>query len=99
MKALIIKPENKVIEEIEITDQSDIVALVGFETIISDEVNEAGDKLFFDEECFIRGNNGRFKLDNLIPVSGIGIVVGTSGDDLTDKSISIDELKSRVKYL
>ena len=100
MKGLLITPEEKKIEEIDINNHAEITRLIGFDTIISDEINEQGDRLFFDEECFIRGIDGRFQLDSLIPVAGIGIVVGAiSNTELKDRTISKDELVSRVKFL
>lgn len=100
MKALLITPDTKSIEAIEIDSQEDIVKLIGFDTITSDEVGSAGDHLYFDEECFLRGTEGRFQIDNLIPVSGKGIVIG-SGEDgsLSDVKMDKDELAGRLKYL
>ena len=101
MKALKIDPETKSIEEIEITNHDDIVKLIGFETVISDEIGPGGDHLFFDEECFLRGSSGRFQIDSIIPVSGVGIVMGASVDGarLHDVSSNIESLSSRTRYL
>ena len=73
MKALLINPEAKSIEPIEIETRADIVRLIGYETLESDAVGDAGDRLFFDEECFLRATPGRFQIDRLIPVSGMGL--------------------------
>jgi hypothetical protein len=99
-KAILISPEDQSIEAIELSDDSDISALIGFETIESDAVGDAGDRLYFDEECFIRGTSGRFQIDTLIPVAGKGVVVGTTedGKKLTDVTIGIDELRSRTSF-
>jgi hypothetical protein len=99
-KAFLISPEAKSIEPVELTDMNDIKSLVGFDTIASDPVGEAGDRLFFDEECFIRGASGRFQLDRLIPVAGKGVVVGVAADGvtLTDAGTSLDELRSRTVF-
>jgi len=99
-KAILISPEDQSIEAIELSDDSDISALIGFETIESDAVGDAGDRLYFDEECFIRGTSGRFQIDTLIPVAGKGVVVGTTedGTKLTDVTIGIDELRSRTSF-
>jgi hypothetical protein len=53
-------------------------ALIGFETVDSDEIDANGDRLYFDEKCFIRQTPGvgRFQLDSLAPVAGMGVVVG-----------------------
>lgn len=81
----------------------DIVKLVGYDTIESDEVGTQWDCLYFDEECCLRGSEGRFHIDTMIPVSGKGVVVGTVDegagfqDEITDTDT--DELRSRIKYL
>ncbi|MCG6967635.1 MAG: hypothetical protein LJE59_14120 [Chromatiaceae bacterium] len=99
-KAILISPESQSIEAIELSDANDLKSLIGFETIESDAVGNAGDRLFFDEECFIRGATGRFQIDKLIPVAGKGVVVGTAADGiaLSDVSISIDELRRRTTF-
>lgn len=101
MKAFLISAENQAIETIDITGMADIVKLVGFDTIESDEVGTEGDRLYFDEECFLRGSAGRFQIDSLIPVSGKGVVVGSidEGASLADVAIDIDDLRSRTKFL
>jgi hypothetical protein len=57
--------------------------------------------LYFDEECFLRGTSGRFQIDNVIPVSGKALIVGTAdgGSTLRDVASDIDSLRSRIKYL
>ena len=100
MKALLITPEKKSVETIDIGGHDDIKAIIGFDTIESDAVGDAGDRLFFDEECFLRGGGARFQVDTLIPVSGKALVVGTAaGKELRDVSTPIDSLRGRIKYL
>lgn len=101
MKALLITPEKKSVEAIDIGSHDDIKAIIGFDTIESDAVGDAGDRLFFDEECFLRGGGARFQVDTLIPVSGKALVVGIADDGKTlrDVSTPIDGLRSRIKYL
>ncbi len=101
MKAYLIDAENQTVDNIDVNGMDDIVRLVGFETIESDEVGESGDRLFFDEECFLRGSAGRFQIDTLIPVSGKGIVIGGNedGSSLSDVQTGLDDLNSRIKYL
>ena len=60
MKALLINAESKTIDAIEISGHDDIVKLIGYDTIISDEIGPQGDRLFFDEECFLLDTLGRF---------------------------------------
>jgi len=101
MKALLISPDVQSIEAVEITGQEDIVKLIGFDTITSDEIGPDGDRLFFDEECFLRGTTGRFQIDTVIPVSGKGMIVGSSDDGATLKDVVSDgdAIKGRIKYL
>lgn len=101
MKAILINAQARSVEPIEINGREDIARLVGFDTLESDAVGKAGDRLFFDEECFLRGTAGRFQIDTVIPVSGVGVLVGTRDDGatLSDVQTGIDDLRSRIKYL
>lgn len=101
MKAILINPENQSLESVDINDRNDIVRLVGYDTLESDTVGTEGDRLYFDEECFLRGTTGRFQIDTIIPVSGKGVIVGSSddGSTLRDAVIDIDALRNRIKYL
>ena len=99
-EAYLISLEDKSIESIELSDVSEVAAVVGYETIESDDIGNGKDRLFFDEECFIRGSSGRFQIDKLIPVAGKGVVVGVSADGVTlsDVSVSRDELLGRTHF-
>ena len=101
MKALLIDPNEQTIEAIDIDGNNDIIKLIGFDTITSDEIGPEGDRLFFDEECFLRGTSGRFQIDTVIPVSGKGVIVGSpdDGETLKDVVSDADSIKSRIKYL
>ena len=101
MKALLISPAEKSVEEVDIQDRADIIKLVGYDTLESDEIGPDGDRLFFDEECFLRGTKGRFQIDKIIPVSGKGVIVGSSDDGTTLRDVvsTVDSLKKRLKYL
>jgi hypothetical protein len=101
VKAILINPENRSVEAININGRDDIAKLIGFDTIESDAVGTAGDRLYFDEECFLRGTKGRFQIDSVIPVSGKAVLIGTSdeGKTLRDVVADIDSLRSRIKYL
>lgn len=100
MRAILIQPDTRSIETVEIQNRDDIVRLVGYDTLESDAVGAAGDRLFFDEECFLRGTAGRFQIDTLVPVSGVGVIVGAGdGDALHDAATSIDDLRARIRYL
>jgi len=101
MRALLINPETRSIEAIDITSHADLASLIGYDTIESDAVGTAGDRLYFDEECFLRGTTGRFQIDTLIPVSGRAVIVGTTDDGATlrDVATDIEDVHSRIKYL
>lgn len=101
MKALLIDGERQSIEPIDIAGREDIARLIGYDTIESDAVGTAGDRLYFDEECFLRGTSGRFQIDRIVPVSGKAVVVGTAEDSATlrDVATDIDDLRGRIKYL
>ncbi|MBS3800341.1 MAG: hypothetical protein KGY40_05060 [Thioalkalivibrio sp.] len=101
MKALLIDPEQKTIEGVDVQGREDIVRLVGFDTLESDEIGPDGDRLFFDEECFLRGTTGRFQIDSIVPVSGKGLIVGSRDDGaiLQDAVSDADAVRARLKYL
>ncbi len=101
MKAYLITPDTQSIEIVEFADLDDLKVLIGYDTLASDEIGANGDRLYFDEECFLRGAPGRFQIDALVPVSGKGVVVGTSekGAAFQDVVIGIDDLRGRIKYL
>lgn len=103
MKVLLIDPFKQNIEHLEITGKlADIRAAIGFDTIESDEIGDDDDRLFFDEECFIRKqpHPGRFRLDRLPPVAGRAVVVGGGPDEATlrEPSISLHALQARVTF-
>jgi len=100
MRALLIDAENQAIEEVDISGMDDIRRLVGFDTLESDAIGREGDRLYFDEECFLRQSSGRFQIDTVIPVAGKGVIVGTSADGATlcGAVTDIDDLRRRIKY-
>ena len=103
MKAFLIDAFNQTIEPIDIEPSLDgIRKAIGFDTIESDDVEDGDDRLFFDEECFIRAQlkPGRFRLDSLPPVAGRGVVVGGGPDEgsLRDPEIDLDDLSTRVQF-
>jgi hypothetical protein len=101
MKALLINPESRSIEAVDIGSQAELASLIGYDTIESDAVGTAGDRLYFDEECFLRGTTGRFQIDTLVPVSGRAVIIGTADDGVTlrDVASDIEDVRSRIKYL
>lgn len=104
MKAYLIDASQKAVSEVELADGlADIRKLIGYDSVDSDEVDASGDRLFFDESCFLRDQTGkgRFKLDNLAPVADKAVVVGSSGDGATlgDAAVGLDALKARITWL
>ena len=101
MKAMLITPETKNIELIDVTSLNDIKDIIGFDTIIADAIGTEGDLLYFDEDCFLRGTEGRFQIDTLVPVAGRGVIVGSTneGEILKDVAAELDDLSRRTKYL
>lgn len=101
MKAFRIDPVGKTVEELEVHNTGDIAEAIGFDSIISDEIGPNGDRLYLDEDCFIRGSEGRFQIDKIAPVAGFGVVAGSDGteDELQDVSQDIDALMARIAYL
>ena len=101
MKAMLITPETKNIELIDIGSLNDIKEVIGFDTIIADDIGTEGDLLYFDEDCFLRGTEGRFQIDTLVPVAGRGVIVGSTneGETLKDVAAELDDLSRRTKYL
>lgn len=99
-KAILISPEQSTLAFVEIEGKDDIQRLIGFDTLESDVIEGAEDRLFFDEECFIRGSTGRFQVDRLIPVAGKGVIANLSedGEILGDVTITIEELRGRTKF-
>ena len=104
MKAYLIDANSKTVNAVELgTGLPDICSLIGYESVDSDEVDASGDRLFFDERCFLRDQTGkgRFKLDNLVPVADKAVVAGSSDDGttLTDAAVDLTALQQRITWL
>ena len=101
MKAIVISPATQSIETVDVATLDDIKAVVGYDTLESDAIGTQGDRLYFDEECFLRGTSGRFQIDSVIPVAGKGVIVGTTdgGATLRDVVTDVDDLRRRIRYL
>ena len=86
---------------IDISSREDIARIIGFDTIESDELGKAGDRLYFDEDCFVRGSSGRFQLEHLAPVAGKAVIVGSpdGGHMLSVVSKDMENLRSSIKYV
>lgn len=87
----------------EIAGLDDVKKLIGYDSVDSDEIDSTGDRLFFDESCFLRDQTGkgRFKLDNLAPVADKGVVTGAAGDavSLRDAVVQLAALQQRITWL
>jgi hypothetical protein len=104
MKAYVIDAAARTVEPVAIDNGLDgVKTLIGFDTIDADEIDDNGDRLFFDERCHLRAAPGapKFKVDNLAPVAGRGVVVraGEGGSQLTDAIVGLDALRKRVTFL
>lgn len=103
MKAYLIDANNKTISEANIAGLDDVKKLIGYDSVDSDEIDASGDRLFFDEGCFLRDQPGksRFKLDKLPPVADKAVVVGSSDDGATlkDAAVELATLQSRINWL
>ena len=99
--AIVISPATQSIETVDVATLADIKAIIGYDTLESDAIGTRGDRLYFDEECFLRGTSGRFQIDTVIPVSGRAVIVGTADDGATlrDVATDIEDVRSRIKYL
>ncbi len=103
MKAYLIDPATQRIETVEFDGSRESIArLIGFDTIDSDEIGSTGDRLFFDEECFLRADPkaGRFQLDRLAPVAGRGLVTGPEAADaiVGDPALEASALGERIRF-
>ena len=103
MNAYLIDANNKTVSAVDITGLDDVKRLIGYDSVDSDEIDSTGDRLFFDESCFLRDQTGkgRFKLDNLAPVADKGVVAGSSGDaaSLKDAAVQLAVLQQRITWL
>jgi hypothetical protein len=101
----IIRPDVKTVETFDLTNGLDeIKKIIGFDSIGADEIDDKGNMLYFDENCFIRDNKtlGRFQINGLAPVAGVGIVVrflDSSEMSYEKPSFSQEHLQSLVKFL
>ncbi len=103
MKAYLIDAGAKTVTAVSIAGLDDVKTLIGYDSIDSDEVGASGDRLFFDESCFLReqAGKGRFRLDTLAPVAGKGVVAGSTGDaaNLQDAAVELAALQQRIAWL
>lgn len=104
MNAYLIDPSKREIRSIELTEGvSQIAPLLGAKSVDFDEIDDGGDRLYFDEDCFIKAKPGdaRFKVDNLAPVSGAGVICGPTAASgaLGQMKNDLESLTRRVQFL
>lgn len=99
MHVYLIDPVAKTVTQEQIADgETGVARLIGYDSLDSDEIDINGDRLYFDESCFIRhgADMPRFKVDSLAPVAGRGVVCN-SGHDAP--AIDLETLRTRVTFL
>ena len=101
MKAILIDSQTRSIDHVDVFSKDDLVQLVGYDTLISDQIDDEGNRLFLDEECFIRGAGGRFQIDGLAPVAGRAVITGSvgAGEVLSDVRSTPEEIGTRLTWL
>ncbi len=98
MRAIMISGAEKTAVEVEITSRDDLEAAIGHASIIADDI-DSDNAVYFDEDCFLRGTEGRFVLDTLPPIAGKAVVMGRAhGDQLAATALTLAELLGRVKF-
>jgi len=104
MKAYLIDPAQRTVTAVDVDDGlQGVRRLIGFDSVDADEIDANGDRVYFDEACFIRQTPGagRFKLDSLAPVAGRAVVVGSEagGTVLREPVLTLEALGARVLFL
>jgi hypothetical protein len=105
MQIYAIKPVQHKLEVVEFGgDIEEIKKIIGFDTIELDAIDDNGNVLYFDENCFLRDSTtlGRFQLNSLAPVAGVGVVVRCLSPDTQQfetPTMTLEELQSKVKFL
>jgi hypothetical protein len=103
MHCFVINAHTKtIVEAPNLADSAAIAKHIGFDSIDSDEIDGGSDRLYFDDSCFIRNQptSGRFKLDSLAPVAGIGVIVGVGSDGgQAAPKLSLSEVRARIVFI
>jgi hypothetical protein len=104
MKAYLIDANRKTVSPVDLADGlTGVRRLIGYDSVDSEDIDASGDRLFFDEGCFLRDQTGkgRFRLDNLVPVADKAVVAGSSDDGATlkDALADLDALQARITWL
>ncbi len=104
MRIDLIDPIARAITPGEVADgEAGIARLIGYDSLDFDEIDDNGDRLFFDNSCFIRhaADMPRFRVDSLAPVAGRGVIAGgqPGGKAVSDAIVELDALRARVSFL
>jgi hypothetical protein len=105
MQIYAIKPVQHKLEVVEFGgDIEEIKKIIGFDTIEVDAIDDHENVLYFDENCFLRDSKtlGRFQLNSLAPVAGVGVVVrclSLDAPQFETPTMTLEELQSKVKFL
>ncbi|MEZ5488768.1 MAG: hypothetical protein R3F50_00415 [Gammaproteobacteria bacterium] len=99
MQALVINGKEQSIEVAEISSMDAIIDKVGFDSVLADELDSTN-RIYFDEDCFLRGTEGRFQIDTLPPIAGVAVIVGSSATGvLADVNLTLAEVRERIRFL
>jgi hypothetical protein len=99
MRAFLIDGQAKTVDVMDLDSMDNIAGLVGCDSVISDDVDDSN-VVHFDEDCFIRGTPGRFRIDRLAPIAGKAVIVGKGADGAAaDSSLELEQLRARVEFL
>ncbi|MEZ5738028.1 MAG: hypothetical protein R3E68_00290 [Burkholderiaceae bacterium] len=102
MNLFVIDGTRKTIERIEgDVDEARLKALIGFDAIDFDELNDQGDRLYFDESCFIRQATGvgRFQYRRLAPIAGVGVIVGHADGRFASPALTQEALTAHIVFV
>ena len=102
MKAFLIDPVNQNITQIDLAGSKiGIQERLLAKSVAYEDIGGSGDKLCFDEDCFILAKPGRFQLDTLAPIAGFALVVGAGAteDEYIDATLSLEALSGRIRFI
>lgn len=99
-KGILINAETQEISEIEINIWSEIAPAIGcdlFDVIYIDDKNV----IYVDDEGLLKGPENFILLEGYPqPLAGSGLILGTNEEgDSCDTSLTIDEVKGKVRFL
>mgnify|MGYP000094305737 FL=1 len=101
MKAYLINSKDELIVEVDVKDYHHKLELLNCRMLELYPYNLNGNDIWTDEEGNLKEYNYYVELDNKYIVSGNAIILSCDdeGDSADVKDLTIEELKSRVKFL